>query len=182
MNRSSSNRVFIGTSLDGYIADRHGGLEWLELVPNPDGLDLGYYAFMESIDALVMGRHSYETVLGFGIDWPYQKPVFVLSNSLSEVPQELVGKIEFIAGSLNEVLAKIHAKGFHHLYIDGGKTVQGFFQQDLIDEMIITQIPVLLGGGVPLFGELPAMLEFELIDSKVMLSHLVQRHYRRKRV
>ena len=74
-----SNRVFIATSLDGYIDDKSGGLDWLHAVPNPDGLDMGYNDFSSSIDAMVMGRNSFETVLGFGIDWPYSKPVFVLA-------------------------------------------------------------------------------------------------------
>ena len=181
MARKGNNRVFIGTSLDGYIADQNGGLEYLDIVPNPDQSDLGYYDFMAGIDALVMGRTSFETVLSFDIDWPYQKPVFVLSHTLEVVPPQLVGKVHLLSGSLDEVIQNIHERGYYHLYIDGGKVVQSFLRKDLIDEMIVTQVPVLLGGGVPLFADLPAMLEFELVDSRVLLGHLSQRHYRRKR-
>lgn len=83
------NIVFIGTSLDGYIADKDGGLEFLQSVPNPENDQLGFPEIMDSIDALLMGRKTYETVLGFGGDWPYFKPVFVLSSTLSSQPGHL---------------------------------------------------------------------------------------------
>ena len=72
-----SNKVFIATSIDGYIADIHGNIEWLDSIPNPDGIDMGYYSFFDGIDAILMGRSSFEKVLSFGIEWPYTKPVFV---------------------------------------------------------------------------------------------------------
>ncbi len=81
-----SNIVFIATSLDGYIADKQGDLDWLQAIPNPDSDDMGYNAHIDRIDALVMGRNTMDMVLSFGIDWPYSKPVYVLSNTLSEVP------------------------------------------------------------------------------------------------
>ena len=171
----------MGMSIDGYIADRHGKLDFLDIVPNDEQTDMGYYAFMETIDALVMGRTTFETVLGFGIDWPYQKPVFVLSSSITQVPAELDGKVFILSGSLQDVLNEIHAKGYESLYIDGGKTVQNFLAEDLIDEMIITVIPILIGAGVSLFGELPKHMEFELVSSTTHLKHIVQRHYKRKR-
>jgi len=80
MNRTNS--VFIATSLDGYIADRNGKIDWLNTIPNPDNNDMGYTEFTKGIDALLMGRKTFETVLGFDGDWPYNKPVFVLSNKL----------------------------------------------------------------------------------------------------
>jgi len=173
-----TNHVFIATSLDGYIADRDGGLDWLQSVPNPDGDDMGYVAFMGRIDALVMGRASFETVLGFGIEWPYTKPVYVLSSTLKEVPPELSGKVEIVNGALSEVLEQVHAAGHQRLYIDGGRTVQNFLQEGLIDDLIITTIPVLLGGGVRLFGELPESIQLELVSSETLLGQIVQRHYR----
>lgn len=81
------NSVFIGVSLDGYIADKGGGPDWLDIIPNPNNESLGYIEFTKDIDALVMGRTTIETVLGFNVDWPYTKPVFVLSNSLNEIPK-----------------------------------------------------------------------------------------------
>ena len=92
------NSVYIGVSLDGYIADKDGGLDWLDFIPNPEGSDMGYYEFMSGIDALVMGRNTFEVVDGFDIDWPYKKPVFVLSNSLTEVPEKYKGKVYLLGG------------------------------------------------------------------------------------
>ena len=173
------NSVYIGTSLDGYIADQNGGLDWLDSVPNPDGDDMGYPAFMERIDALLMGRTTFETVLNFGVEWPYHKPVYVLSNTLKDVPNDLIGKVWLVNGPLEDVLKKVHEKGHTRLYIDGGVTVQSFLRKNLIDELIITTIPVLLGGGVPLFGDLEHPQTWELRESRVLLGQIVQRHYQR---
>jgi dihydrofolate reductase len=174
------NSVFIGCSLDGFIAYRNDALDWLDTVPNPEKEDGGYHSFMNRIDALVMGRRTFEVVLGFG-EWPYSKPVFVLSNSIKEVPVHLRGKAELLNGSLKEVLNTLHRKGFKRLYIDGGQTVQAFLNEDLIDELIITRLPVVLGDGVPLFGMLKDMLWFEHKSTRVYSGHLVQSHYARKR-
>lgn len=176
-----SNLVFIATSLDGYISDRNDGLDWLQSVPNPDNLDLGWGDFINRIDAIVMGRKTFEKVCGFDCPWPYPKPVFVLSNSLSSLREEYDGKADLINGSLSDVLTTIDGRGYRDLYIDGGVTVQNFLREDLIDEMIITVLPILLGGGSPLFGELPGPMDFEHIKTEVMLNAMVQSHYRRRR-
>ncbi|UOY06818.1 dihydrofolate reductase family protein [Muricauda sp. SCSIO 64092] len=175
------NKVFIATSMDGYIADKDGGIEWLHSVPNPDNIDMGYGDFMSQIDALVMGRTTFETVCGFDMDWPYQKPVFVLSNSLKSIPPEYKDKAELVKGTLKEILEEIHRKKCHNLYIDGGKTIQGFLKEDLIDEMTISIIPYVLGGGIPLFGELSDRLDFECVDSKIYLDKIVQNRFVRKK-
>jgi dihydrofolate reductase len=174
------NSVYIAASLDGYIADRNGGIEWLDSIPIPENEDMGYLAFTKDIDALVMGRTTFETVLGFDVDWPYQKPVFVLSNSLNNIPESHKDKAYLVKGTLVEILEHIHSKGYARLYIDGGTTIQNFLKEDLIDEIIITTFPILLGGGPKLFSELPNELEFELVTSKVYFNQLVQNHYRRK--
>ena len=177
----SRNIVFIARSLDGYIADKNGGLDWLNSVPNPDHLDLGYEKFIKSVDAIVMGRTTFETVCSFDMEWPYKIPVFVLSFSLESLPEDYKDKAEIVLGSLSEILEQIHKKGYKQLYIDGGVTVQNFLKEDLIDELIITTIPILLGGGIPLFGELPKEMEFEHVESHLYLDALVQDCYRRKR-
>lgn len=177
----SQNKVFIARSLDGYIADKNGGLDWLNLVPNPDHLDLGYEKFIQSVDAIVMGRASFETVCSFDMEWPYKLPVFVLSKSLKSVPEDLENKVALVSGSLSEILDQLHKKGYMRLYIDGGATIQSFLKEDLIDELIITTIPILLGGGIPLFGELPKEMEFEHVKSELFLNALVQDSYRRQR-
>ncbi len=175
------NSVFIATSLDGYIADKNGGIDWLHSIPNPNNDDMGYVKFTNVIDALVMGRTTFETVCGFDVDWPYNKPVFVLSNTLNKIPDSYKEKAFLVKGTLTEILEPIYEKGYHRLYIDGGTTIRNFLKADLIDEMVITTIPILLGGGSPLFSELPKKLKFELIKTKTFLNQVVQNHYKRKR-
>ena len=175
------NTVFIARSLDGYIADRNGELDWLNTTPNPDHLDMGYENFIKGVDAIVMGRTTFDVVCSFDMEWPYNKPVFVLSNTMDSLTEKFKGKAEILKGSLPEILEQIHKKGYKQLYIDGGVTVQNFLKEDLIDELIITTIPILLGGGTPLFSELPKEMEFEHVESVLHLDALVQDSYRRKR-
>ena len=175
------NMVFIATSLDGYIADKNGNIDWLHSIDNPDNLDMGYGSFTSNIDAIVMGRTTYETVLSFGIDWPYSVPVFVLSTTLNEIPEKLKGKVEIVKGSLSEVLETIHARGYYILYIDGGRTIQSFLKEDLIHSLTLTTIPILLGGGFSLFGELKKTLNFECSESKYYSNKIVQNTFIRKK-
>ncbi len=175
------NSVFIATSLDGYIADKNGGIDWLHAIPNPGKDDMGYIEFTNRIDALLMGRTTFETVLGFDIDWPYNKPVFVLSNKLKEIPESLKDKVFLVKGDLREIVKQIHEKGYKRLYIDGGTTIRNFLKEDLIDEMVLTTIPILLGGGSSLFSELPNELKFELLGTKTFLNQITQSHYKRKK-
>ncbi|WP_411991908.1 dihydrofolate reductase family protein [Agarivorans sp. DSG3-1] len=175
-----SNIVYIAVSLDGFIADKNGGLEWLESVPNPEGLDLGYNAFIESIDALVMGRNTFEKVISFDCEWPYRKPVMVLSNSLKKLPEGFTGDVRLMNGELTTLVNQLNQQGFNNLYIDGGLTIQQFLAQDLIDELILTRFPMLLGGGAPLFGDLPSIKRFKHQKTTVLLDQLVQSHYVRE--
>jgi dihydrofolate reductase len=179
--KSMKNSVFIAVSLDGYISDKNGEIDWLHSIPNPDNDDMGYVEFITGIDALVMGRTTFETVLGFDVDWPYNKPVFVLSTTLKEIPESHKGKAFLVKGTLTEILDQIHKNGFNQLYIDGGTTIRNFLKEDLIDEKVITTIPVLLGGGSSLFSELPTELKMELIGTKTYLNQITQNHYKRKR-
>lgn len=174
------NKVYIGTSLDGFIADKNGALDFLDTIKIPEGVDMGYHAFMDSIDALLMGKNTFETVAGFDVEWPYQKPVYVLSNSLEAIPEKFQNKAFLVKGALKEVINELNQKGHESIYIDGGKLIQSCLEEDLIDEMIITTIPVLIGGGIKLFGELSEHLEFELVSSQVFADHIVQNHYKRK--
>lgn len=171
------NKVFIATSIDGYIADKNNRIEWLDDIPTQEGEDMGYNVFMADIDALIMGRKTYETVLGFNIPWPYEKPVFILSNSLTGVPHDLEGKVHIISGDLKEILSKLNRNGFRNLYVDGGQTIQSFLREGLIDEMIITTIPIILGGGIPLFGDLPEPIKFECTETKCFFGQIVQNKF-----
>ena len=179
--KEKRNIVFIARSLDGYIADKGGGLDWMESTPNPGQIDMGYENLMSRVDAIVMGRNTYETVCSFDIEWPYSKPVFVMSRTLMSLPEKHQDNVSLVKGSISEILSELEQKEYTRLYIDGGATIQSFLKEDLIDEMIITTIPILLGGGIPLFADLPQELEFEHVGSEVYLDEIVQDHYRRKR-
>lgn len=181
MSNKTKNSIFIATSLDGYIADKNGGIDYLHSLPNPTGYDMGYTQFTSEIDAIIMGRTTFQTVLAFDIEWPYAVPVFVLSNTLTEIPNSHKGRAYLARGPLNEVLAGINEQDFNHLYIDGGKTIQSFLQEDLIDEMIITTIPILLGGGFSLFGALTNPLSYKCVESTVLPNTAVQSWFVRMR-
>ncbi|USD43545.1 dihydrofolate reductase [Vibrio sp. SCSIO 43135] len=176
-----ANIVYIATSLDGYIADKNNQVDWLHEVPNPEGSDFGFADFMERVDALVMGRNTFDMVASFGGDWPYSKPVFVLSNTMTSVPEQYQDKVFLVKGELKEVVARLNEQGYQDLYIDGGVTIQNFLAQDLIDEMIITTIPTLLGGGIPLFGELQSPLKFKHLESELCAGILVKNRFVRTR-
>ena len=180
-NQQQKNIVFIAQSIDGFIADKNGSIDWLHSIPNPNQEMMGYDTLVEEIDAIVMGRTTYEVVLGFGGEWPYTKPVYVLSSTLQSVPAKLVGKVSLLKGTPQEILSAIHQQNHYILYIDGGRTVQDFIREDLIDELRITTIPILLGDGFPLFGSIPEHMEFEFIESQVFLNQAVQLRYKRKK-
>jgi len=175
-----ANIVYIGTSLDGYISSRDGSLDWMETVPNTEGSDLGFSEFMARVDAVVMGRKTFETVVGFGIGWPYPIPGVILSTTMTAAPDGFCEHVQFTSGSPAQVVQHAEQQGFANLYIDGGITIQRFLDDDMIDELIITDIPILLGGGDRLFGTLEDPLVFDLVGTEVLLGHLVKKHYRRK--
>ncbi|MBT3383160.1 MAG: dihydrofolate reductase [Prolixibacteraceae bacterium] len=175
----NKNIVFIAKSIDGFIAGKNGELDWLQSIPNPENNDMGFVSLMNEIDAIVMGITTFEMVCSFDGEWPYNKHLFVLSNSLSEIPEKLKEKATLLNGSVNEILNNIHEKGFYKLYIDGGKTVQNFLKEDLIDELRISTIPILLGDGISLFDVLPKSLKFNHLKTEVFLNQIVQSHYER---
>lgn len=170
--------VYIATSLDGFIARSNGDIDWLEIADElvPEGEDLGYADFMQSVDVLVMGRNSYEKVLTFG-EWPYEKPVIVLSSQPIMFPKEIPETVTHSSASPAELCAQLALDGVSHVYIDGGKTIQRFLNAGLVDEMIITKIPVILGDGIPLFGPTPTDIRLKMIDVKAYDFGLVQLKY-----
>ena len=171
-----TNYIYIATSLDGFISTSDGSLDWLEEIPYPDKSDFGFTEFLKNVDALVMGRKTFEKVLTFE-SWPYDKPVFVLSRSRRKVPKELEGKVEILQGDPKIVVEQLKKLGHQNLYIDGGMTIQGFLEEDLIDEMIITRIPILLGDGIPLFGKLSQRIHFSHKQTEILSDRLVKSHY-----
>jgi dihydrofolate reductase len=164
--------VFVGVSLDGFIARPDGGLDWL---PH-DAEDHGYDAFFASVDALVFGRNTYETVLGFG-SWPYgTKPVYVLSSSTPRpAPEGAV--VRHLSGDPREVYRRLEADGVQHAYVDGGITVQQFLRAGLINRLILTRIPVLIGSGIPIFGPTDGDIRLKHVATRTFPSGLVQSEY-----
>jgi dihydrofolate reductase len=176
-----TNIVYIATSLDGFISASDGGLDWLSSVPNPTGDDLGFSKFMDRVDAIVMGRVTFETVVGFESGWHYPVPGIVLSSSMTSAPDGFSDHIQFANGAPETIVQIAEDQGFNNLYIDGGNTIQRFLREDLIDELIVTEVPILLGGGDRLFGALDHELTFDLLGTEILLDQLVQKHYRRNR-
>jgi dihydrofolate reductase len=166
--------VFVGTSVDGFIARTNGDLDFL---PPGGGEPHGYVEFMASVDALVIGRKTFETVLAFP-EWPYgQKRVVVLSSRPIDLSAVRGGVVEQMSGEPSRVVAKLAASGAHHLYIDGGNTIQGFLRAGLVQRLIITRVPILIGEGIPLFGALPQDLRLRHIATRHYPSGLVQSEY-----
>lgn len=171
-----TNYIYIATSLDGFIAASDGSIDWLYEIPNPEQSDYGYAELMSGIDAVVMGRNTFDKVLTFG-EWVYDKPVFVLSNTLKQIPEEIIGKAEIINGNVKDLVKKLNRLGYKNLYVDGGGAIQSFLKEDLIDEMIITRIPIILGSGFPLFKHIDKRLKFKHQKTEIYNNTLVKSHY-----
>ena len=181
--------MFIAVSLDGFIAREDGSLDWLEgaepdlsgdspPAPEPEtagaggaepgGEDYGYQAFIDSVDVLVMGRHTYEKVRSFG-EWPYgNMRVVVLSSQPVEIPDGL-GQVAWRNSPPATLVQELAGEGAEHLYIDGGQTIQRFLAEGLIQQLVITRVPQLLGSGIPLFGP--------VADSDIHLEHVATRAF-----
>jgi len=166
--------VFVGTSVDGFIARRSGSFDFL---PEGGGEPHGYTEFMATVDAVVMGRNTWDVVLGLG-GWPFvDKRVVVLSTRPVDLTPAAGHPVEQMAGTPAEIVAKLAASGAHHLYVDGGITVQRFLQAGLVDRITITRVPVLIGDGIPLFGVLPRDLRLRHVATQQYESGLVKSEY-----
>jgi dihydrofolate reductase len=165
--------VFVGTSLDGFIARTNGELDFL---PSGGGEPHGYDEFMSTVDALVIGRKTFETVLGFE-GWVYgKKPVFVLSSRpIADTPPGAV--VERMSGAPADIVSQLAARGFQHIYVDGGLTIQRFLRDGLIQRLIVTRVPVLIGSGIPLFGPLEHDICLKHVATRQYSSGLVQSEY-----
>jgi dihydrofolate reductase len=166
--------VFIGTSLDGFIARLNGSFDFL---PAGGGEPHGYDEFIAGIDALVIGRNTFETVLAFP-QWPYgEQRVVVLSSRKLDLSVVRGGVVEQMDGSPTDIVTKLAATGAHNLYIDGGITIQRFLRAGLIQRLIITRVPVLIGEGIPLFGKIPHDIKLRHISTQQYSSGLVKSEY-----
>ena len=170
--------VFIATSIDGFIAREDGSIDWLPTGADTKFEDYGYADFMKSVDGLVMGRKTYETVRGFGGEWPYgTKPVVVLTTKKIQIPKELAKTVTTMSGKISAILSHLETLGMKHLYIDGGVTIQKFLNAGAIERLIINRIPVLIGKGIPLFGPVDQDIKLSHIGTKTYPSGLVQSEY-----
>ncbi|MES2153867.1 MAG: dihydrofolate reductase family protein [bacterium] len=166
--------VFVGVSVDGFLARPDGGLDWL---PSPGGDDAGYADFMAGIDALVMGRKTFETALGFG-KWPYTgKRVVVLSSKPVDLAAVRGHRVEAMAGTPADIVERLALTGARNLYVDGGATIQGFLRDGLVDRLIVTRVPVLIGQGIPLFGPLANDVRLRQVATRTFSGGLVQTEY-----
>ena len=149
--------VFIATSVDGYIAREDGGIDWLT-GRDDDMSETGYAEFAASIDAIAMGRNTYEVGCSFA-QWPYEgMRVLVVSSQLdSDVDDRIT-----VHRSIDDVLEAAENEGLRHLYVDGGRLITGFLARKIITELTITTVPVILGSGLPLFG---------FLDEDILLEH-----------
>ena len=165
--------VFVGASLDGFIARANGDLDFLEA---GGGEPHGYDEFIATVDALVIGRKTFETVLTFG-SWPYgNKPVVVLSTRpLAPTPPGAM--VERMSGAPADIVSQLAARGIGHIYVDGGITIQRFLEAGLIHRLIITRVPVLIGGGIPLFGAVARDIPLKHVATRHYASGLVQSEY-----
>ena len=171
--------VFIAASVDGFIARSDGDIEWLHQ-PAYETAELNgvtYERFIATVDALVMGRKTLEKILSFP-EWPYEgTPVIALSHQPLQIPAHLEGKVELMAGDVTSLVATLAERGMKHLYIDGGQTIQAFLDAGLVNELIITRIPVLLGQGIPLFSQIGRELELRHIGTHESDNGFVQSRY-----
>jgi len=167
--------VFVGASVDGFIARADGGLDWL---PAGGGEPHGYEEFMASVDAIVIGRNTFEIVLGFD-PWPYgDKRVVVLSSRPLDLSMVRGGRVEQRAGDPATIIAELAADGAPNLYIDGGITIQRFLRAGVIERLIVTRVPVLIGEGIPLFGSLDCDIRLSHVATRSYPGGLVQSEYR----
>jgi dihydrofolate reductase len=159
--------------MDGCIARSDGGLDWLIGIEQVLNEDYGFHAFMASIDSLVMGRGTYEVAASVET-WPYLgKRVVVLSNTLTSICEHA----ELASGDIHAVVAKLHADGIKHIYVDGGKTISQFLNAGLVDDMTLTIVPVVLGSGIRLFHDVNRDIKYDLVSSQSYANGLVQLRY-----
>ena len=179
--------VYIATSADGYIATPDGGVDWLHTAGKADAdmsenADMGFADFINSVDCMIMGRKCMQVISSFDIpaeQWPYRGiKIYALSNSLTEPPANLAGKVEMYSGDIKTLVNKLSEQGLQHAYIDGGATITSFINLKLINEMTITRAPVLLGDGIALFGKLDHSVKLEDAESIAFPNDFIQVKYR----
>lgn len=159
--------LYIAASLDGFIARPDGSLDWLTSVPQPqNGADYGYSDLLNSIGTTIMGRKTYEEIIGFGIEWPY----IGIDSYVVTTDKEYKTKSPdtyTLTEDLSDFISDLKKKSVKDIWlIGGGKLITAFINQGLLDKMIITLIPKIIGEGLPLFAHKPRETNWVLTDSK----------------
>jgi len=169
--------LYIAVSLDGYIAQPNDDLGFLSIVEQ-EGEDYGYLDFIETIDAVIVGRKTYEKVISMGIDFPHaDKDAYIITRT----PRPQKGNVKFYTGQLKTLVEKLKAEAGKNIFCDGGaEIVNELLKDDLIDEFIISIIPILLGNGTKLFKDGRPETKLELTSIKSFEKGLAQLHYQRK--
>jgi dihydrofolate reductase len=166
--------VFVGISVDGFMARLNGDVDFL---PADGGESHGFNEFYASVDVMVIGRKTFEWVVDYG-GWLYgKKRVVVLSSKPLDLSAVRGGVVEQMSGDPAEIVAKLDAGGLRHAYVDGGVTIQRFLRAGLIQRLIITRVPVVIGEGIPLFGVVPHDIRLRHIATNHYKSGLVQTEY-----
>lgn len=175
--------VFLAISVDGLIARADGSVDWLNAInaAMPPGEDGGYAAFIATVDAIVMGRRTFDVVLTFDA-WPYgAMPVHVMTRRGVEIPSDRRATVTASAESPHDLVTRLGEAGHRRLYIDGGGAVRSFLEANLIDDLTLTTIPVILGEGIPLFGTALPEVTLDLESVRTLPLGLVQTQYRVRR-
>jgi dihydrofolate reductase len=169
----TSFHAFLGCSLDGYIAGPSGELDWLTVFDNT-----GYEEFFGSIDALAMGRVTYDVMRESAPDYYRGMPIHVLSTSLAPGPHPEMGRSAVtVHPDIPSLAAALGDRSEKRIYADGGRTVQAFLASGLLSDLTVTRVPVLLGAGIPLFGPLPGPSQPHLVESRTTRDGAVQSVY-----
>ncbi len=172
--------AYIATSADGFIANKDGSVDWIDSAGDAS-IDMGFDEFMDSVDCLIMGRGCMEAISRFDLapaQWPYLNVrVIALSNTLKEPSENLRDRVEMYSGDLRALMAQLESDGHQHAYIDGGKTIQSFLAQQLINEITLTRVPVILGEGIPLFGKTSQDIRLRNARATVFPNDFVQLRY-----
>jgi len=178
--------AYIATSADGFIATKEGGVDWLHTAGNgkeltKDKADMGFGAYLSSVDCMIMGRKCMETISAMNLSpeqWPYgDLRIIVLSNTIKIAPENMQNKIELYSGDLLTLIEQLGQEGYKSAYIDGGTTIQSFIKLKHLDEITITKVPLLLGDGIPLFGKTAQHIKLEQAKSEVFANDFVQLKY-----
>jgi dihydrofolate reductase len=181
--------AFIATSVDGFISNKDGNIEWLHTAGNGkeikgENADMGLNDYLSSVDCMIMGRKCMEMISSMNLtpeQWFYGNlKIIVLSNTIKIAPENLKNKIEMYSGNLLKLTSKLESQGYKHAYIDGGSTIQNFINLRLINEITITKAPVLLGSGIPLFGSINKDIKLEKAKAIAFENDFIQVKYKLK--